>query len=95
MSRIVRESLLAQPNEARTAPPPACVCLQYYDSVYVRQQQVTPVCQLSMELWRELVVRQPRIRESLMPVLLNQVHRERCGETADRGLMHATTQRDE
>lgn len=63
----------------------------YMDRTYVTQQQKTPVYALALELWRDHVVRDPRIRQRLLAILLDMVQRERTGEVIDRGLVRATT----
>lgn len=61
------------------------------DRIYVKQQAKTPVHQLGLDLWRDHVVREPRIRERLRGQLLEAVQKERGGELIDRGLVRAMT----
>ena len=62
------------------------------DRTFVAQQQRTPVFQLGLELWRDHVVRNKQIAERLLSILLDLVHKERSGETIDRGLFRSITQ---
>ena len=61
------------------------------DRIYVKHQNKTPVHQLGLDLWRDVVLRSRRIRERLQGILLNLVHRERSGEVIDRALMRSIT----
>jgi cullin 3 len=62
------------------------------DRTYVTQQAKTPVFQLGLDLWRDVVVRHRAIRERLLGTLLDLVRRERAGEVIDRALFKSTTQ---
>ena len=64
---------------------------QYMDRIYVKHQNKTQVNQLGLDLWRDVVVRNKRIRERLRSTLLGLVHRERAGEVIDRALMRNIT----
>ena len=66
-------------------------CVQYMDRIYVKHQNKTQVNQLGLDLWRDVVVRNKRIRERLRSTLLGLVHRERTGEVIDRALMRNIT----
>ncbi|KAG1678291.1 hypothetical protein FOA52_013912 [Chlamydomonas sp. UWO 241] len=66
--------------------------LMYMDRTYVSQNQKTPVYPLGLELWRDHVVRNPHIRERMLSILLDLVHKERTGEMVDRSLIQSTTQ---
>lgn len=66
--------------------------MQYMDRTYVTQNQKKPVFQLSLELWRDNVVRDKVIAERLLSILLDLVAKERSGETIDRGLFRSITQ---
>jgi len=66
--------------------------LMYMDRTYVNQQQKTPVYPLGLELWRDHVVRNPHIRERMLAILLDLVHKERTREIVDRGLIRSITQ---
>ncbi len=68
------------------------VCSQYMDRTYVAQQQRTPVFQLGLELWRTHVVRKKEIGKKLRERLLEQVQKERGGETCERALIRSITQ---
>ncbi len=61
------------------------------DRIYVKHQNKTQVNQLGLDLWRDVVVRNKRIRERLRSTLLGFVHRERAGEVIDRALMRNIT----
>ena len=62
------------------------------DRVYVKHQNKVPVHYMGLYKWRDVVVRHKRIRERLLSILLDMVHRERCGEVIDRAVMRSTTQ---
>lgn len=66
--------------------------LMYMDRIYVKQQNKTPVHQLGLDLWRDVVVRSPRIRGRLLDMLLGMVHRERQGEIVDKSLLRSMAQ---
>ena len=70
---------------------PTSPCAQYMDRIYVKHQNKTQVNQLGLDLWRDVVVRNKRIRERLRSTLLGLVHRERAGEVIDRALMRNIT----
>lgn len=61
------------------------------DRTYVGRHQVVPVHQLGLNLWRDVVVRAPRLQERLSSTLLALVARERAGEIIDRALMRSVT----
>mmetsp|Transcript_20563 Transcript_20563/g.61882 ORF Transcript_20563/g.61882 Transcript_20563/m.61882 type:complete len:739 (+) Transcript_20563:362-2578(+) len=65
--------------------------LMYMDRTYVGRHQVVPVHQLGLNLWRDVVVRAPRLQERLSSTLLALVARERAGEIIDRALMRSVT----
>jgi hypothetical protein len=97
----LKDMLLRLPTGIKPfSPGPLCLvlslnpwfCLQYMDRTYVAQQQRTPVFQLGLELWRDHVVRKKEIGERLRSTLLEQVHKERVGETCERGLIRSVTQ---
>ena len=58
----------------------------------MKHQNRAPVHQLGLDLWRDLVLRLPRIRRRLLDTLLAHITRERRGEAIDRSLMRSTTQ---
>jgi cullin 3 len=61
------------------------------DRIYVKQQSRKPVHELGLDLWRDLVVRHPRIAPRLVSTMLDMISRERGGERVDRDLLRATT----
>jgi len=66
----------------------------YMDRTYVVQNapDCLPVHELGLQLWKEQVVRAPRIHDRLNSVLLDMISRERGGESVDRGLLRSATQ---
>ncbi len=69
-----------------------CVCAaQYMDRIYVKHQNKAPVTQLGLELWRDCVVRRRGIRDRMLGMLLDLIHRERTGDIVDRALLRAIT----
>ena len=62
------------------------------DRIYVKHHNKAPVHQLGLDLWRDHVIRRPQIRDRLLVIVLDNVHRERTGEVIDRALMRAITQ---
>ena len=66
-------------------------CLQYMDRIYVKHQNKVPVHQLGLDKWRDVVVRNKRVRERLLTTLLDLVQKERTGEVIDRALMRSIT----
>lgn len=65
--------------------------LMYMDRVYVTSHNRTPVHELGLNLWRDLIVKSPSIRSRLLPTLLDLVQKERNGEVISRGLMRNIT----
>lgn len=65
--------------------------LMYMDRTYVKQQEKRPVHELGLALWKEHIVRAPRIAPRLLSTLLALVRRERDGEPIDRALLRAAT----
>ncbi|KAL3688992.1 hypothetical protein R1sor_015301 [Riccia sorocarpa] len=65
--------------------------LMYMDRTYVTNFNKTPVHELGLNLWRDNIVRSPKIRDRLLDTLLDLVHRERTGEVINRGLMRNIT----
>jgi len=61
------------------------------DRIYVKHQNKVPVHQLGLNLWRDVVVRNPRIRDRLHAILQDTVMRERAGDVIDRSLMRSIT----
>ena len=62
------------------------------DRIYVKHHNKAPVHQLGLDLWRDHVIRRPQIRDRLLVIVLDNIHRERTGEVIDRALMRAITQ---
>jgi hypothetical protein len=50
------------------------------------------VFQLGLDLWRSHVIQDKAIRQRLLNIMLDLVHKERCGEIIDRPLMRSVTQ---
>jgi len=65
--------------------------LMYMDRTFVNNFNKTPVHELGLNLWRDHIVRSPKIRDRLLNTLLDLVHRERTGEVINRGLMRNIT----
>ncbi|MCO5563664.1 hypothetical protein L7F22_017311 [Adiantum nelumboides] len=65
--------------------------LMYMDRTFVPNYNKTPVHELGLNLWRDNVVRSPKIKVRLLDTLLELVHRERTGEVINRGLMRNVT----
>jgi cullin 3 len=65
--------------------------LMYMDRTYVTNYNKTPVHELGLNLWRDNILRSPKIRDRLLDTLLDLVHRERTGEVINRGLMRNIT----
>lgn len=63
------------------------------DRVYVPHKgDCEPVYDVGLILWRKNVARNPRIRETLLKTLLQEIRRERNGEVVARGLLKSATQ---
>ncbi len=74
------------------SPLSAAWCaVQYMDRIYVKHQNKAPVTQLGLDLWRDCVVRRRGIRERMLAMLLDLIHRERTGDIIDRALLRAIT----
>ena len=58
--------------------------LMYMDRVYVQQQSVENVYNLGLCIFRDQVVKCPRINSHLRALLLDMVTRERNGEVVNR-----------
>lgn len=61
------------------------------DRIYVKHQNKTPVHQLGLDLWRDLVIYDANIEGRLRSNLLSLVQRERNGEMIDRALFKSIT----
>jgi len=64
----------------------------YMDRTWVKQHDKAPTHELGLQLWKEGIVREPRIAARLTATMLDMVERERGGEAIDQGLMRAVTQ---
>lgn len=58
----------------------------------MKHNNLAPVHQLGLNLWRDNVIRRPQIQVRLLAITLDNIHRERSGEIIDRALMRAITQ---
>ncbi|BAF23008.1 cullin-3A [Oryza sativa Japonica Group] len=65
--------------------------LMYMDRVFIPTNKKTPVFDLGLDLWRDTIVRSPKIHGRLLDTLLDLIHRERTGEVINRSLMRSTT----
>uniref|UniRef100_J3MQR9 Cullin family profile domain-containing protein n=1 Tax=Oryza brachyantha TaxID=4533 RepID=J3MQR9_ORYBR len=65
--------------------------LMYMDRVFIPTNKKTPVFDLGLDLWRDTIVRSPKIHARLFDTLLDIIHRERTGEVINRSLMRSTT----
>eukprot|EP00271_Cylindrocystis_brebissonii_P019086 TRINITY_DN5647_c0_g1_i1.p1 TRINITY_DN5647_c0_g1~~TRINITY_DN5647_c0_g1_i1.p1 ORF type:complete len:742 (+),score=137.63 TRINITY_DN5647_c0_g1_i1:468-2693(+) len=63
--------------------------LMYMDRTYVKNNKKVPVHDLGLNLWRDNIVRAPKIRGRLEETLLALVQKERTGENINRGLMRS------
>jgi len=61
--------------------------LMYMDRVYVQQHSCDNVYNLGLKIFRDQVVRCPKINTHLRQLLLDMVSRERRGEVVDRGAL--------
>ena len=61
--------------------------LMYMNRVYVKKANVATVEDLGMQLFLDLVVKSPKVKEQLLSTLLEQVNKERLGEVIERGEM--------
>jgi len=77
-------SLSQQWKDHQTAMVMIRDILMYMDRVYVQQQNVESVYNLGLTIFRDQVVRCPKIRTHLRELLLEMVARERRGEVVDR-----------
>lgn len=62
------------------------------DRVYVVHQSLPTVYELGLQLFRDNVTRNVRIKDRLLKMILFLVHKERTGEVIDRSLLKAITQ---
>ncbi|XP_049602680.1 cullin-3-B-like isoform X1 [Syngnathus scovelli] len=79
-------------NDHQTATIMIRDILMYMDRVYVQQNSVENVYNLSVIVFRDQVVHYSCIREHLWQTLLDMIKRERRGEVVDRGSIRNTCQ---
>lgn len=60
--------------------------------MYVVHQSLPTVYELGLQLFRDNVTRNARIKDRLLKMILFLVHKERTGEVIDRSLLKAITQ---
>ncbi|XP_022750656.1 cullin-3B-like isoform X3 [Durio zibethinus] len=65
--------------------------LMYMDRTFIPNTHKTPVHELGLNLWRDVVIHSYKIQSRLKDTLLENVRRERSGEVIDRGLMRSIT----
>ncbi|XP_022774482.1 cullin-3A-like [Durio zibethinus] len=65
--------------------------LMYMDRTFIPTTRKTPVHELGLNLWRDVVIHSYKIQSRLQDTLLANVRRERSGEVIDRGLMRSIT----
>ena len=65
--------------------------LMYMDRTYVKTYKKSPVYEMAITLFREIVIYNPNVRERLKATLLENVNLERSGQLIDRDLMRSTT----
>nr|XP_017236635.1 PREDICTED: cullin-3A [Daucus carota subsp. sativus] len=63
--------------------------LMYMDRTYIPSNRKTPVHELGLNLWRDIVVHSPQIETRLSNTLLELILRERTAEVINRGLMRS------
>ncbi|XP_059450028.1 cullin-3A-like [Corylus avellana] len=61
--------------------------LMYMDRTFIPSTHKTPVHELGLNLWRDVVIHSSKTQTRLRDTLLELVHRERNGEVINRGLM--------
>ncbi|KAJ0043707.1 hypothetical protein Pint_19239 [Pistacia integerrima] len=65
--------------------------LMYMDRTFIPSTHKTPVHELGLNLWRDVVIHSCKIQTRLQDTLLELVRRERSGEVINRGLMRNIT----
>ena len=65
--------------------------LMYMDRTYVKTYKKSPVYDMALTLFREIVVYNANVRERLKSIILENVDLERSGQLIDRDLMRSTT----
>eukprot|EP01101_Sappina_pedata_P006463 TRINITY_DN3204_c0_g1_i1.p1 TRINITY_DN3204_c0_g1~~TRINITY_DN3204_c0_g1_i1.p1 ORF type:complete len:755 (-),score=227.71 TRINITY_DN3204_c0_g1_i1:56-2320(-) len=66
--------------------------LMYMDRVYVVHHNVDTVYDLGLVRFRDIVARNPKIKERLLKLVLDMIHKERTGEVINRSLLKNITQ---
>ena len=61
--------------------------LMYMDRTFIPSTHKTPVHELGLNLWRDVVIHSIKTQSRLRDTLLELVHMERSGEVINRGLM--------
>ncbi|KAJ1399717.1 Winged helix-like DNA-binding domain superfamily [Sesbania bispinosa] len=61
--------------------------LMYMDRTFIPSNHKTPVHELGLNLWKDVVIRSSKTQTRLLDTLLELVLRERNGEVINRGLM--------
>lgn len=61
--------------------------LMYMDRTFIPSTRKTPVHELGLNLWRDVVIHSSKTQTRLRDTLLELVHMERSGEVINRGLM--------
>ena len=61
--------------------------LMYMDRTFIPSNHKTPVHELGLNLWRDVVIHSSKTKARLLDTLLELVLRERNGEVINRGLM--------
>jgi cullin 3 len=65
--------------------------LMYMDRTYVAAQKKVPVYERGLHIFRDEVCRNARIKDRLLQMILDMVHRERQGEMIERSLVKTAT----
>lgn len=65
--------------------------LMYMDRTFVTSNRKTPVHELGLNLWRDIVIHSTNIQTRLLNTILELIHQERTGEVINRSLMRSTT----
>ena len=61
--------------------------LMYMDRTYVASTKKTPVYDRGLQIFRDEVCRNPKVKDRLLQMLLDLIQRERQGEMIERGLL--------
>ncbi|GLU01917.1 hypothetical protein SLE2022_191970 [Rubroshorea leprosula] len=65
--------------------------LMYMDRTFIPSAHKTPVHELGLNLWRDVVIHSSKIQTRLLDTLLELIQGERSGEVINRGLMRNIT----